>query len=76
MQLYDESVEEYSQWRDELNSLCEQAEMSLQVMEIMNGLCSLCIFFCNTEYKLCFMLQSVWSMLWKMLGRRMPHGNK
>ena len=41
MQLYDESVEAYSQWRDELNSLCEQAEMSLQVMEIMNGLCSL-----------------------------------
>ena len=38
MQLYDESVEAYSQWRDELNSLCEQAEMSLQVMEIMNGL--------------------------------------
>ena len=43
MQLYDESVEEYSQWRDELNSLCEQAEISVQIMKIVNGLCSLSI---------------------------------
>ena len=38
-QLYEESVEEYKQKREEINSLLEQAEMSLQVIEIINGLC-------------------------------------